>query len=125
MQKITLWKVTENKNCAICGYAMTLNNCNIDHIRPVSKGGTNDRNNLQLTHIYCNWLKGDVIDFRIPIDLKLPEIFPNSLKKSRKKKRKKRKKQSITFTTKRLSEIWHEIEDEKKKNLNQYYENHA
>jgi 5-methylcytosine-specific restriction endonuclease McrA len=29
-----------------------------DHIRPKLKGGTDERENLQLTHAECNWRKG-------------------------------------------------------------------
>jgi 5-methylcytosine-specific restriction endonuclease McrA len=34
---------------------------NIDHIVPVSKGGTNDITNLTLAHIKCNSKKGNEI----------------------------------------------------------------
>jgi len=30
----------------------------IDHITPISKGGTDDWNNLKLAHFKCNWVKG-------------------------------------------------------------------
>jgi 5-methylcytosine-specific restriction endonuclease McrA len=31
----------------------------IDHVRPVSKGGGSEIDNLQLAHAVCNWRKGD------------------------------------------------------------------
>lgn len=34
---------------------------NVDHIKPVSKGGTNEITNLALTHIKCNSKKGNNI----------------------------------------------------------------
>ena len=30
----------------------------IDHVIPLSKGGTDDWNNLKLAHFKCNWQKG-------------------------------------------------------------------
>jgi len=44
---------------------------NIDHILPLSKGGTNDYNNLQVTHIDTNNERGNKITFwldDIPIE---------------------------------------------------------
>lgn len=45
--------------CPLCGMPMHITEVSIDHIVPISKGGTNDRSNLQLTHVWCNLEKGD------------------------------------------------------------------
>ena len=31
----------------------------LDHIRPISKGGTHEPSNVQLAHLKCNWSKGN------------------------------------------------------------------
>ncbi len=47
-------------SCGICGVRFTdTDKINIDHIKPLSKGGTNDLSNLQLAHVLCNHLKGN------------------------------------------------------------------
>lgn len=57
--KVILWDTSENKVCALCGSIMDFRNSNVDHIIPKSKGGCNDIENLQLTHIECNRRKGN------------------------------------------------------------------
>lgn len=47
-----------NYYCPLCGYAMTFKTCNIDHIIPKCRGGTNAMSNLQLVHSECNQRKG-------------------------------------------------------------------
>lgn len=44
--------------CQICFRYADIRDCNVDHITPVSKGGTDDMDNLQLTHHWCNSRKG-------------------------------------------------------------------
>ncbi len=44
--------------CGICGGSVELLDIHIDHIHPVSKGGTNDPSNLQVAHSKCNLSKG-------------------------------------------------------------------
>jgi|SRR6185503_20621305 len=52
--------------CGICNRALgELALCNIDHIIPLGKGGTNAWSNLQPAHIVCNNAKGDTIGFTI------------------------------------------------------------
>lgn len=46
--------------CAQCGH--TGNDLQIDHIHPVSKGGTNALSNLQLLCPPCNFAKSDKVD---------------------------------------------------------------
>lgn len=45
--------------CQICMRTAHILDSNVDHIVPVSKGGTDDMDNLQLTHLWCNSKKGD------------------------------------------------------------------
>lgn len=50
----------QNGRCAICGGELTT--YEVDHIIPISKGGGNERGNLQLTHSECNNKKRAKID---------------------------------------------------------------
>lgn len=46
--------------CALCGALLgNLEETNLDHKIPVSKGGDNTRKNLQLTHRRCNENRGN------------------------------------------------------------------
>lgn len=45
--------------CGICGKPGLIENMNVDHIIPKSKGGSNRLDNLQLAHIRCNHAKGN------------------------------------------------------------------
>lgn len=45
--------------CQICFRYADIRDCNVDHITPVSKGGTDARENLQLSHVWCNTAKGN------------------------------------------------------------------
>lgn len=50
----------ENGNqCALCGNPITEAEATIDHIRPLSRGGEDIAQNMQLTHRDCNSLKGN------------------------------------------------------------------
>ncbi|MEL7043064.1 MAG: HNH endonuclease [Pseudomonadota bacterium] len=66
-----MW-TAQSGQCALCGRAMLRNRfetvharlwakhrATIDHILPVSKGGTDDPGNLQLAHAQCNKVKGN------------------------------------------------------------------
>lgn len=44
--------------CAICGERVSENDRSDDHIISLEKGGTNDKSNMQVTHIRCNQSKG-------------------------------------------------------------------
>lgn len=49
--------------CGICGKLIpTIDEMNIDHIIPLSRGGTNDIENLRPTHKFCNRLKNNFTD---------------------------------------------------------------
>lgn len=52
--------------CAICSESVDLDlrhpsllRASIDHIVPYSRGGTHDLSNLQVVHLYCNYVKSD------------------------------------------------------------------
>lgn len=58
--------------CAICGGMCDLNDKSygngsgakypsIDHIKPISKGGSHTWNNVQVAHIECNWKKSNKV----------------------------------------------------------------
>ncbi len=60
-----------HKLCSICGEKMIYGayesmqpnseySWNIDHIRPISNGGTNDTDNLQAVRVKCNRNKGNL-----------------------------------------------------------------
>ena len=58
---ITLAKVFRQSHgtCSLCGEWVKPRHASIDHIVPVSKGGTHTWNNVQLVHLVCNLRKGD------------------------------------------------------------------
>ncbi len=45
--------------CCYCGTVLTRKNMHVDHIVPVSAGGSNGRDNLQILCGYCNRCKAD------------------------------------------------------------------
>jgi len=47
------------RHCAICGEPLTFETASVDHKIPLSKGGSNFRDNLQLVHIDCNFKKAN------------------------------------------------------------------
>ncbi len=49
----------QNFNCPLCGKIMTFKACNVDHIIPKSRGGSDALTNLRLTHLQCNILRGN------------------------------------------------------------------
>jgi len=44
--------------CGICGNEVPADDVHIDHIQPVSRGGTDHPDNLQVAHSRCNIAKG-------------------------------------------------------------------
>lgn len=44
--------------CGICGQSVPVEQQSLDHIIPLSKGGTHEPNNVQLAHRACNSRKG-------------------------------------------------------------------
>ncbi len=56
--------------CCLCFKPIVFGNDSIDHIIPLSKGGTHIKSNLQIAHILCNRKKGNrqgVIPIRIEV----------------------------------------------------------
>lgn len=51
----------QNGKCAYCGQHRNHKYMSIDHIIPLSKGGTNDVGNLQCVCKKCNGLKEDML----------------------------------------------------------------
>lgn len=51
-----------NNTCAICGKPLSRFSYSIDHIIPLSRGGTNNIDNLRAVHPTCNKLKGNFTD---------------------------------------------------------------
>ena len=45
--------------CGICSQRVEISNASIDHIIPVSKGGTHTWDNVQLAHYKCNIIKSN------------------------------------------------------------------
>jgi 5-methylcytosine-specific restriction endonuclease McrA len=49
--------------CGICNKPITkMKEATIDHIIPLSKGGSDDITNMQLAHYDCNQAKGDSLE---------------------------------------------------------------
>ena len=63
--------------CAICGKPVDIDNANIDHKIPWSRGGSNSSDNLRVTHKNCNTLKGNFTDAEL-LNL-ISDIGENSL----------------------------------------------
>lgn len=51
-----------NNTCEICGKPLSRFSYSIDHIIPLSRGGTNNIDNLRAVHPTCNKLKGNFTD---------------------------------------------------------------
>ncbi len=65
-----------NGKCAICGKAVKFKDAHINHMQPLSAGGTNDFKNLQLVCRSCNGMKSYLTmnDFL----MKLPKIVAHN-----------------------------------------------
>lgn len=56
-----LWLHKKQRTCAYCGCKLRKREATIDHIIPVSKGGTNNPGNYILACSECNSVKGNSI----------------------------------------------------------------
>jgi len=52
--------------CQLCLLPANYIECNIDHILPKTRGGLNNIDNLQISHIWCNNIKGNSIRVHVP-----------------------------------------------------------
>lgn len=104
--------IRDNGTCGICGRIVPPNDFTIDHVIPISKGGTYDYDNLQCCCRKCNRLKDDalpddffnvilgIIDFQVSdkynkkMKKGLKKLYKKACfsKKKQKKKEKKKKK---------------------------------
>lgn len=50
----------QKKRCALCGLRLAEKDRSNDHIVPLSRGGSNDRTNMQVVHFLCNSIKRDL-----------------------------------------------------------------
>lgn len=60
----TIYKMLQKKNdgsvpCFVCGKHVKQRSATLEHILPVSKGGTDDMENLSISHYQCNVMRGN------------------------------------------------------------------
>jgi len=60
----------DNFICYLCGLLVAKDDIHLDHLIPVSLGGSNDEHNLAVTHSKCNKSRGVRMDDRQLIKLK-------------------------------------------------------
>lgn len=65
--------------CGLCGLKIKKNDLTVDHIVPLSRGGSHDLENLRLVHAKCNVIKGNLLDSEFPIHKKLYFLWLNFL----------------------------------------------
>lgn len=51
----------DNGVCQICGEPVEFCEFHIDHIIPISRGGADEINNIQVSHRWCNIAKGNAL----------------------------------------------------------------
>ncbi|MCI8378638.1 MAG: HNH endonuclease [Lachnospiraceae bacterium] len=68
----------QNKRCAYCGQHRNIKYMTVDHIIPLSKGGTDDINNLQCTCKLCNRLKDNMMPHEFTAFIR--RMLKNSIK---------------------------------------------
>lgn len=66
--------------CAICGKRLDLDNCNLDHRIPLSKGGRDNVENLDCVHIQCNYIKANLLPDELENEIK--DIFLYQMEKN-------------------------------------------
>lgn len=82
--------VRDRFTCSLCGDSVDItlhkNNPlapNLDHIIPISKGGTHTRRNISLTHRVCNIKKADIEPEKIAHLVADPEMYILKMRISR------------------------------------------
>ena len=86
---------SQGRKCIYCGVRLTVKNLQIDHMDPVSRGGSNDYDNLQALCRRCNARKGKhtdrefreryrelVGDYRYPPDQRIPQRYFDEITRS-------------------------------------------
>lgn len=63
----TLYKMLKNKHgghvpCFVCKRPVNKEDATLEHILPVSKGGSDDLSNLSISHEKCNHARGNNVD---------------------------------------------------------------
>ena len=66
--------------CAICGKRLDLDNCNLDHRIPLSKGGRDNVENLDCVHVQCNYIKANLLPDELENEIK--DIFLYQMEKN-------------------------------------------
>jgi 5-methylcytosine-specific restriction endonuclease McrA len=62
LSPIELWSIAKKQKliCPLTGEKLTSANISVDHIKPISKGGSNDVSNIQLITRRANTIKNDM-----------------------------------------------------------------
>lgn len=58
-----------NGICAVCGKPLQLQEVSLDHYIPLSRGGADDIENLEVTHTSCNRIKSDLLPEELTSEL--------------------------------------------------------
>lgn len=48
--------------CFVCGAHVTEEQATLEHVKPLSKGGTDAMSNLDISHAWCNQARGNCDD---------------------------------------------------------------
>ena len=67
LRPMELWGILKRQRmlCALTGRRLNRDNISLDHIVPLSKGGSNEPNNLRFVHIDSNTFKMDMDDMAL------------------------------------------------------------
>jgi hypothetical protein len=67
LKPMELWGILKRQRmlCALTGRMLNRDNISLDHIVPLSKGGSNEPNNLRFVHIDSNTFKMDMDDMAL------------------------------------------------------------
>lgn len=74
--KRKIWE-SQGKRCAYCGEPRNLKHMTVDHVIPLSKGGTNDEENLRCACKMCNRIKNDMLPTEFSVFIH--RMFMNNL----------------------------------------------